>query len=54
MGKLGRYNKSIAALIAGAICVFLSTRLGMSVEEVSAAQTLITLALVYSIPNSGA
>lgn len=51
---MGKYNKSIAALVAGAVSVFFASRLGMSTEEVAAAQTLITLALVWAVPNTGA
>ena len=51
---MGKYNKATASAVAGALCVFLGSRLGFSVEEAAAAQTIITTLIVFLIPNRAA
>lgn len=46
-----KFNKAAAAALAGALCVFLSSRLGFTAEEATAAQTIITTLLVFFVPN---
>ena len=46
-----QYNKTTAAILSGAVVTIAAAYLPLTPEVVAAAQTLITAALVWLVPN---